>query len=78
MAHARTIYQLLAEGPLALTGQPWKVHSKLVFDDREEACRYVEEFKRVCTTPTSERDLGVLDSVREVRILELVLQEGSI
>lgn len=67
------IYQLVARGSLGPLDGEGKIFSKKVFHTMESALDYIEEFKRICTTPHSEYDLTYLESVKEVKVVTLEL-----
>lgn len=69
------LYQLVAVGPTVLFGSLHKFHSKRIFFSREHAEEYKEEFAALCMTKRNGYDLFELESVTEVRVLELELEE---
>ena len=56
-----TIYQLVANGHSAVTGQLRTVASKKAHRMEEKALEEKKEFIKRLTTPEDERDLGYLD-----------------
>lgn len=69
------IYQLVAIGVSELFGSLHRFHSKRVFFSREHAEEYKDEFITLCTTMRDDYDLNNLESVREIKIVELELKE---
>ena len=73
MAMSR-LYQLVAVGQDFL-GSSARRFSKRVFRTEAAASAYQEEWMTVLTTPLRDLDLGVLDSVTSIRIIELELED---
>lgn len=69
------IYLLKASGPLAFfpssTGTPM---CSTAFRSREKAEAHKEHFIKKCTIPMSDDDLGVLEKVAKVMILEIEIE----
>jgi len=56
-----TIYQLVANGHSAVTGQLRNVTDKIAYRTEEQALANKDKFIKRLTTPKDERDLGYLD-----------------
>jgi len=70
-----TIYQLVANGQSAVTGQLRTVASKKAHRTEEKALAEKKEFIKRLTTPTDDRDMGYLDKKNlrvHVAYIELV------
>jgi len=71
----RSLYQLVATGPMRFLEGRHTMHSRRVYTTIAEAHSHEGEFVADCTTERGKNDLYVLDRVDNVSVVELELQE---
>ena len=68
-----TIYQLVASGERAFTGEPSKLHSRRAFCTLADALNFRSKFERLCTTDLGKYDFERMSVVHSVAVAELEL-----
>ena len=68
-----TIYQLVATGERAFTGEKSKLHSRKVFTAEADAHAFKPEFEKLCTADLGGYDFNRMSVVYCIQIAELDL-----